>query len=236
MEENKNEVQMEEAQTSAASEKGKHSVKEAGRNLAEKIKNLFSAKNRKKTCLILLAVIVVIGCITGISAYNSPKAVAKRYLKAGLMQDNATVCKLTAYDFKAYTMMMPRIFNPDLDEEAYFEQRAEEYDEDITSWKDLFAVEKKLHKETLEDTFGKYKLTVEVTREKDISEKKAKSELEDWLELLEAETDFDSDIVEDCKVITAKIKLIGEDETERDTAQIYLCKVNGAWKVLYHGK
>lgn len=243
MENSTNEVLNEEVQTSAEPKQKKLSAKEVGMKLAEGAKNLFSAKNRKKTCLVLLAVIVVVGCIIAFSANNSPKAVAERFLKAGLMQDNAVVCKLTAYDYKAYLLAKERFSVPytagsepsEMDEEDYFEKYADKYDEDIASWKDLFAVQKKLQLETFEDEFGEFELSVEVTREKDMSVKKVTSELEDWLEMLEEKINFDTDMIGECKVLTAKIKIVGEDSTEKETCQVYLCKIKGSWKVLYLG-
>lgn len=238
MENSTNEVLNEEVQASAEPKQKKLSAKEVGRKLAEGTKTLFSAKNRKKTCLILLVVIAVVGCIIAFSANNSPKAVAERYIKAVLMEDGAVACKLTAYDYKEYSMLYARRYsnNPDFDEEDYFEGCAEKYDEDIASWKDLFAVEKKLRLEEMEDEYGAFKLTVDVTREKDMSVKKVTSELEDWLEMLEEEISFDTDMIGDCKVLTAKVKLIGEDDSEKETCQVYLCKIKGSWKVLYLGE
>lgn len=242
MENSTNEFLTNKVESAAESQKEKVSVTEAGARFAEGIKNLFSAKNRKKTCLILLAVIVVIGCIVSFSVYSSPKAVAERYLKASLLQDNAVVSKLTAYDFKEYSRVFVPYASAKFDEkdrpddETLFEKCSNWYDEDISSWNELFAVQNKLQIEEFEDEWGEFKVTVEVTREKNISSKKAKSELADWLEMIEDLLKFDPDVIDECKVITAKIKLIGEDETDRGTAQVYLCKVDGAWKVLYHGE
>ena len=99
------------------------------------------------------------------------------------------------------------------DEDDFFEAMSDKYDENITSWGSFFKAKNKSDKETIEDLVEKYKITTEVTRTKDISVKKLLKENSRLIEGLEA-------------------KVKGEDQTVRNTYDMYLVKIGGAWKVL----
>lgn len=214
-------------------------VKKMDKETVKKIiKDAVSPENLKKTIGIALAVIaVIIGSIFLIKS-RSPEAVAVRFVKASLIQDNAVVEKLLVYDLKDEIRVHPPYtskyyFDKDNrpDDEDLFEKCADYYNEDIESWKDLYAVQKKSQMETWEDQFGKFKITAEVTRTKDLSEKKAKSVLSGWMDVLET-YGFDTDQIKECKQVSLKVKLIGEDKTDKETVQVYLCKLNGSWRVV----
>lgn len=60
--------------------------------------------------------------------------------------------------------------------------------------------------EQLEDEYGEYKVTTEVTRTKDISVKKALEDCAVWVKILERDINFDTDSISDACVVTAKAK------------------------------
>ena len=133
---------------------------------------------------------------------------------------------LTAYDRKA------RQLGYYDDEDDFFEAMSDKYDENITSWGSFFKAKNKSDKETIEDLVEKYKITTEVTRTKDISVKKLLKENSRLIEGLEAKGLIDRDDISAAKEIVVKMKVKGEDQTVRNTYDMYLVKIGGAWKVL----
>ena len=118
------------------------------------------------------------------------------------------------------------------DEDDFFEAMSDKYDENITSWGSFFKAKNKSDKETIEDLVEKYKITTEVTRTKDISVKKLLKENSRLIEGLEAKGLIDRDDISAAKEIVVKMKVKGEDQTVRNTYDMYLVKIGGAWKVL----
>lgn len=188
-------------------------------------KKCFSPEFRIKTIAILIAVLVVAACIWGILSYMGPASVAERFVKAEFMENYVKLFKLSAYDAETYMIGDSSI-------EEYFEEISDDYDEDIQTWKDYSDYSVKSIKESLEDTFGDYKITYEVSRVKDISLKKLSSDYESFIEDLEEEGVFDFDEVTDSKIVNVKLKIKGEDETERMTYETALVKIGATWKVL----
>lgn len=172
------------------------------------------------------AAIVVICIVVSLISRGNPTSIAERYVKA-TVTDSKTFMSLFAYDFKDYTLA-----SYDGDEEALFEDVSDEFDADISSWNDVYKAFDAYRAEELEDQYGKYKITVEATKTKDVS---VKSVLEDneWLiENLESSTDFDSDKISDAKLVTVKMKIVGEDDMERSKMEVCMVKVGGSWRVL----
>lgn len=168
------------------------------------------------------AVIAVVICLL---CRGSASSVAKRFVKA-YFGDSKTAMALTAYDWKQYEM-----YGYD-DEEEYFEDISYYFDEEIESWNDCFKAVDDFQEENLEDTYGDYKISVEVTKTKDISVKKMLENNSSLLNTLESRGVFDRDSIKDAKVVTVKAKIKGEDGTERDTFNVYLVKAGNGWKVL----
>lgn len=82
-------------------------------------------------------------------------------------------------------------------------------------------------------SLGDYKYTYEVSRTKDISERKVKDENKSLLSSLEAAADFDADTIGEGKKVIIKVKLDSEDEgIVRFTVNVTLVKVSNSWKVL----
>ena len=189
------------------------------------ILKLFSPQNRKKT-IIAIAVILVIVIVVGyLISRRSPKNVASRYVEAYEFSDFVTEHKVMAYDTYAY-------FLGERSEEEFFEECSDNYDEDIKSWKDLSNYYRTDWEEFLEDLYGDYKLSIEVSRVKDMSTKRLETEYGDFLDELETQIAFDRDDISDAKEVTVKLKIEGEDGTDRETYLVCLVKMNGAWKVL----
>lgn len=189
------------------------------------VKKLFSPANRIKTISAIAALIVLIAVMFGVLYYLSPSATALRYEKAYFWGDPVAKKQCLAYDYYAFVL-------GEDSEEEYFEDFSESYDEDIKSWRDLSRYYRSWLEEDMEDNYGDYKVSFEVTRVKDISNKTLKERNDGLLELLEGSSLFDADTIKDSKEVTIKRKISGEDDIDRVTLTVYLVKVNGLWKVL----
>lgn len=197
-----------------------------GQEILTKIKDAFSAEKWEKSAAILGAAVVVIAAAIALLGRGSAASVAKRYCDSLLGNAKMRV-GLTAYDWKAR-----QLGYYDDDEDDFFKAMSDQYDEDITSWGSFFKAKNKSDKETIEDLVGKYKITTEVTRTKDISVKKLLKENSRLIEGLEAKGLIDRDDISAAKEIIVKMKMEGEDQTVRNTYDMYLVKIGGAWKVL----
>lgn len=191
-----------------------------------------SSKNKKVwtlAALIVAAVVVVLavaGVLVGVYRYNSPEAVAVRYVKA-LTTDGQKADSLLAYDSIKKTLS-----DYDGDEAAFFENAEEIYDAAIDSWKEYYRVTDEYYKEICEDLYGEYKETVEAAKTKNVSIKKLMKDQDYWLTELEESSGFDRDLIQEAKEITVKRKIKGEDETSRYTSTVIVVKMDGKWKVL----
>ena len=123
-----------------------------------------SSKNKKVwtlAALIAAAVVVVLsiaGVLVGVYRYNSPEAVAVRYVKA-LITDGQKADSLLAYD-----SVKERLSGYDGDETAFFEKAEETYDAAIGSWKEYYRVTDEYYKDYYEDLYGEYKETVKAAK------------------------------------------------------------------------
>ena len=192
------------------------------------LKKLFSPKWRIWTIVICSSILLIAGAIF-VLVFNSPANVAERYMKAVCSSDLRTRYALAAYDAQQYAM-------GDQSEEEYFELMSNRFEEDIDSWSDFYKVYKRDGDDSLYDTYGDYKFSVEATRTKHISSKKLEEECANRLKNLEEKGLFDRDSISEAKEVTVKVKLAGEDETERWTATVYVVKIGRAWKVLDYNK
>lgn len=190
------------------------------------IKSLFSTKKRKIIAVVLLVVIVLGGAAAGVFSYFSPSSTAERFCKA-FFYDSRTFFGMRAYD--AQSMLL---YSYDGDEEAFFEDASDDAKADIASWDDYYKALDTMHEEELTDEYGRYKVTVETTRVRDVSIKKLEEDCGKWLEKLESRGLFDRDSIQAVKEVMVKAKLTGEDETERETFEVYLVKVGFQWKVI----
>ena len=190
------------------------------------IKSLFSTKKRKIIAVVLLVVIVLGGAAAGVFSYFSPSSTAERFCKASYC-DARTFFSMTAYDTQSALL-----HSYDGDEEAFFEAKSDALEADIASWDDYYKALDTTEEENLTDKYGRYKITVETTRARDVSVRKLEEDYGKWLEQLESQGLFDRDSIQAVKEVTVKAKLTGEDETARKTFEVYLVKVGFQWKVI----
>lgn len=194
--------------------------------IADFFKKCFSKEKLKKTIAVILLAAIVIGGVCGVISYNSPKSVAKRFIKAVSLYDYKTTAKLSAYDWYAVSL------DGD-EEEVFFDEMSDRYDEDITSWQEYFKVVKSYGKERHEDWYGKYKYSFTVARVKDLSERKLKEKYSEVLDAYEEASLLDADNIGKGKEVTVKSKLESEEDgVDRATCIVTVVKISGAWKVL----
>jgi|GEM_PF-1604521 len=189
------------------------------------IKNAFSPQKRKKTIALLVAAVVVIVAIICVLSYLSPKNVAVRYAEAFFEEDVVTENKIAAYDLYAF------LVEDDYDtEEDLFERYSDYYKEDITSWKDLAKCNKQIHEDWMYEEFGKYKVSSETSRIKDLSIRHLEEENDYFLSFLEEHCGFDRDDISKAKQATVKMKIKGDYDSDRVTFDVTLVKIGGVWK------
>ena len=188
----------------------------------ENLKTLFSRENRKKTIAVILGVIVVIGVVCGVISYNSPASVARRYVKARYEYDYKIVDS-TLVGGKYYWF-------GDEDEQEWLEEQSNWYDEDFLSMSDYYNYVKTERDDTLYDEYGEYKLTTRVSKEKDVRVGKLLDD-DDIVETLDT-LDIDEGRVKAAKLVTVKLHVVGEDDSDRATVEVWLAKIGLAWKVI----
>lgn len=196
-----------------------------GRRILNDIRNAFSPERRKKSAIITVAVVLVMAAAGGLLGRSGPAPVAKRNAIA-VFDDMKTVVKLSAYDWQKDRLADYK------DEDDFFEEMSDKYDEDITSWRTFYKAVDRDNREDLEDALGKYKISAEVTKNRDVSLNKWLDEYSLTLKELERSGSFDKDKVCGVKEVTVKVKLKGEDQTKRVTMDMCLVKTGGFWKVL----
>lgn len=191
-----------------------------------------SSKNKKVwtlAALIVAAVVVVLaiaGVLVGVYRYNSPEAVAVRYVET-MDKDNEKAASLLAYDEKAKLL-----YNYDGDQTAFFEKNKNTFDMDIESWEDYYSAEDEFWTELTENLCVEYEVTAEATRTKKMSIKRLEKEQGELLDELEDKAGFNRDAIQEAKEITVKRKLKGEVKTWRDTYAVIMVKLKGKWRVL----
>lgn len=188
----------------------------------ENLKVLFSRENRKKTIAIILGVIVVIGVVCGVISYNSPASVAQRFAKTWCVSD---------YKVNDSTLVGGKYYwFGDEDEQEWLEEQSSWYDEDFSSMSDYYNYMKTERDEYLYDEYGEYKITTRVSKEKDVRVGKLLDD-DDIVETLDT-LDIDEGRVKAAKLVTVKLHVVGEDDSERATVEVWLAKIGLAWKVI----
>ena len=181
---------------------------------------------KRKLLLIIIAAVVVLGTAAGIVLSSlTPENIAEECAEAYFLSDYAKVEKYTAYNFRTFKL-------GGKDEEEFFEIQGGLYKEYIETWDDYFSVLKENRAEYIYDGYGEYELTVEATRSKEMSQRKFEVEYSRTLQALEEDNLLDRDDITDVKVVTVKIKIKGEDETDRKTIDIIMVKIGLLWKAL----
>ena len=166
--------------------------------------------------------IVVIGVVCGVISYNSPASVAQRYVKAWY-EWNDKVEDSTYVGGKYYRF-------GDMDEQEWLEYKSSQCDEDFSSMSDYYNYWKPIREEKLYDYYGEYTITIRVSREKDIRVGKLLDD-EDIVEKLDM-LDIDEGRVKAAKLVTVKLHIDGEDDSDRMTFEVRLVRIGLAWKVI----
>ena len=193
----------------------------------------------KKLFALLLAVAMILtltacgdkGSDKGVS--NNAEDVAKAIAKAEVYSDIKEMKTLWAYDYEAE--LKDEALEEFDSEEEFFEALGDEYDEEITSWNDAFAVVKKSEREYLEDRYGEdFTVTVSVEESVEMDE----DELADTIaELIDDHEDYvnESDLskVKEGMIVTVTVVVKGENQENENSSDVYLIKVGGKWKVAY---
>lgn len=194
----------------------------------QQITSTTSTPKKKWLIIGIIASVVLILSIALFSVLSSlsPQSIAEKYAEAYIFGDICKLQKYSAYDCYEFAL---RSYD---DEEEYFEIMSDHYDEDITSWDDLSKAQRAYADEEFSDEYGDYKVTIEATRVKDISIRKLAEECGYQLDLLEEQGLIDRDDIAEAKEVTLKLKIAGEDTTDRDTGTIYLVRLGFFWKVL----
>lgn len=197
-------------------------------NKMGKIRTVVKSKKIRTLAVLACVVIVLVIAIVSVCSYNSPASVAERYVKAYMYMDTATLNKLSAYDYYGFLVS----WHND-DEEEFFEYFSDEYDEDITNWKQYEKYQKECQAEELSDYYGDYKITIETTKTKERTLKKIEEKYEYYISRYEERTDFDRDDISAVKEVTVKTKIVGEDNIERNSIAVYVVKIGMNWRVIY---
>ncbi len=188
----------------------------------ENLKALFSRENRKKTIAVILGVIVVIGVVCGVISYNSPASVAQRFAKTWCVSD---------YKVNDSTLVGGKYYwFGDEDEQEWLEEQSSWYDEDFSSMSDYYNYMKTECDEYLYDEYGEYKITTRVSKEKDVRVGKLLDD-DDIVETLDT-LDIDEGRVKAAKLVTVKLHIDGEDDSDRCTLEVQLVRIGLAWKVI----
>jgi len=185
----------------------------------------------KKIISLIVAVLIVVSAAAGIIVYNSAASVAERYGKACIEGNLKQLVKYSAID-KEYHLTSNGSKDK-LSDGQIFAAASEELECDVSSWADIYKAYSKIEKESLRDEYGKYKITTEAIKVKDISLRKFKNDNAGSIAAFE-KTDnkyFDIDAVSKVKLITLKAKIVGEDTIERESISLYLVKTGLTWKV-----
>lgn len=188
----------------------------------ENLKALFSRENRKRTIAVILGVIVVIGVVCGVISYNSPASVAQRYVKAWYESDYRVI-NSALVGGKYYWF-------GDGDEQEWLEEQSSWYDEDFLSMSDYYNYMKTEREEELYDYYGEYRITTRVSKEKDVRVGKLLDD-KSIVRILDMQ-DIDEGRVKAAKLVTVKLHVVGEDDSDRATVEVWLAKIGLAWKVI----
>ena len=215
---------------------------------AVKKPGLFSRERRKKTFIAIAVLAVLIAAAIFALDSISASSVAEKYLKALKTNDLYIMDKYGVYPCKADTDRRISSYAEkhgieDLSaaEEEYYDHLSEIYEEDIDSWKDYCKAFHERYLEELEDLYGEFELTVEAKREKNISIRKLRSEIEGTnegtyiaarMKWLESTGDFDLDNYSRAAAVTVSYKVYGDDVNIRRSYNVYLVRDGIFWKAL----
>ena len=192
--------------------------------------NIFSGLIGK---LVIVGAVVAVLLIGFFAFRGSPKAIAKKYLKA------QSFCDLNAYDsaFVGDYIKMEiedyedRAEDKDMDEEEYVEWMIEEYDRDFDAktYKDYIKKNWKENREEAKDEIEDFKMEVKSVK------KLKKSKLEKLKDTIDDNEEFDSiksKNISAASVVKVKLSAEVDGDKAKRTLEVLCVVYNGRWKVL----
>lgn len=84
--------------------------------------------------------------------------------------------------------------------------------------------------DTLYDEYGEYKMTTRVSKEKDVRVSKLLDD-KSIVRILDM-LDIDEGRVKAAKLVTVKLHVVGEDDSDRATVEVWLVRIGLAWKAV----
>lgn len=179
---------------------------------------------RKMPLILAAAAVVVVVVVLLLISGNNPGNIAEKFV-VNVYTDEKAAVSMYAYDYKAY-------LTDDYDDlDEFFDDATDRYDRKVNSWGSYFKAVDDYYKENLEDDLGKFSVSAEAIKSKDISINTLKDEWSWRISNLEDEGLFNIDDVSDAKVVTVRLTLDGKVDTERMKYDVYLVKMGLSWKV-----
>ncbi len=185
-------------------------------------KNLNDAKKYKKPAIIVAAAIVFIIIIAIIANANSPKSLAKKYVKASL---NGDIKKADSYElFGGKDYMEFRAEEDDKDLDEYLEDN---YDcEDMNEYYEEMSDNRK---DYMDDKYGDYKVKIKEVKK---CKKYTNSKLKKLKKRYDDDDFIDSDKISAAWTVKIKYRIEGDEKNDTDTAELTIVKYKGKLKVL----
>lgn len=167
--------------------------------------------------VVIMAIIVVMISKT---QGNNPETIAKKCALSEYGHYREAM-SLYSYDFEDY--VTGRFGS----EESLFAWQSRNYNCIVSSWNDYY----KARDEHNKDHYGKYTVSAEVSKSKNVSIKDLYNDNLSYIWELEDYTAFDFDQIEEAKVVDVKITVEGENDSYQGEKGYYMVKYNGKWGV-----
>lgn len=171
---------------------------------------------------------------------TDPETVAKKFAIASTAEDYSTFLDFFVVDYEEFIKQL----NADEDDwsmEKYLDELGKqcgEYGEELDSLEDYYAYIRDVQNATLMYNFGnEYEIIAEIVSSEDVDIAEVKAELEQIYQDDEIKAmkkcDFDINDYDDFKCVTVETNIEGSLESgQYDEMDIYLVKIDGAWKVI----
>ena len=188
--------------------------------------------SKAKPLIAILACLLAVALIAGAVftfVFNTPKAVAKKYVKAKLEGNMSASLSCSLLDKKATEKMLKDIAKmADMSIKEYYEELGE-YDKKIKNFNDLIKAETKAKKEEMKEEFGKYSVSVKVTDQKKADKEELK-ELKDKLKN-NYKKYITASKIKAAYEFEVEFKIKGKEDDEEDSMFITVVKYGSFWKV-----
>lgn len=172
--------------------------------------------------LLAAAVLVIIGAGITLTALR-PERVAARYIRIMHGENNLEKAKsYLAYDYEKIRLYKTT-------EEEVFSETKWLYDADVENWKEYYQAYKEFYDDAYLDEYGKWKISCEATRSKNVSLSKIKKNYDNSF-LLAIGLDLDG--VREAREVTVKMKIAGEEDSKRFSYTVTMVRMGLLWKVI----